>query len=221
MSKELLQQAAEALTAVKHDKSFGCLKEERTQAVVSKALASLEAAGSKTPMAREADTAKVIPLKNFLPAAAAPANCMDCTNHQVVPDRDPNDSFCDDDVAVLCMLSPRTPNANSEYMADRAAFQPVTVACRPYSTRKECDRPAWCPLVKQQEEANAAPATISRDHHVQLLRRMDAALEQALRAAVDLPVEHVMDHNIRKLRAEVRERIAILRRQPASGEVEP
>ena len=27
-------------------------------------------------------------------------NCIDCSSHQVLPDPDPNDWFCDDDVKV-------------------------------------------------------------------------------------------------------------------------
>jgi hypothetical protein len=30
------------------------------------------------------------------------SNCMDCPYHQIVPDPDPTDWFCDDDIAILC-----------------------------------------------------------------------------------------------------------------------
>ena len=62
----------------------------------------------------------------------APANCIDCPAHRVLADSDPSDWFCDDDVKVVCGHAKRT----------------VTVACRPYNTRKESARPEWCPLVK-------------------------------------------------------------------------
>ncbi len=60
------------------------------------------------------------------------SNCVDCPNHEVLPDPDPDDWFCDDDVKVVC----RRVNRN------------ITVACRPYNTRKECEVPDWCPLGK-------------------------------------------------------------------------
>lgn len=61
-----------------------------------------------------------------------PANCMDCKYHQVLPDPDPDDWFCDDDEKVICTLAKRN----------------VTVACRPHHKRKECTTPSWCPLVQ-------------------------------------------------------------------------
>jgi len=50
----------------------------------------------------------------------------------VKPDPDPLDSFCDDDVKVVCTK------------AD--PVREVTVACRPYNVKKETPRPVWCPL---------------------------------------------------------------------------
>jgi hypothetical protein len=60
-------------------------------------------------------------------------NCMDCPFHEVLPDPDPNDWFCDDDSKVICTKTKRKHNS-------------ITVACRPYQLRKECDIPKWCPL---------------------------------------------------------------------------
>lgn len=31
-------------------------------------------------------------------------NCLQCPNHQVINDGDPYDSFCSDDLAVVCKL---------------------------------------------------------------------------------------------------------------------
>jgi len=59
-------------------------------------------------------------------------NCIDCPNHRVLPDPDPNDWFCDDDKKVICNLNEKE----------------ITVACRPYNLRKECETPEWCPLKK-------------------------------------------------------------------------
>jgi hypothetical protein len=60
-------------------------------------------------------------------------NCIDCPFHEVLPDPDPDDSFNDDDVKVVCRKTKRQKNT-------------VTVACRPYNIRKESDIPEWCPL---------------------------------------------------------------------------
>jgi hypothetical protein len=67
------------------------------------------------------------------------SNCMDCEHHQEVRDPDPDDWFCDDDVAVLCTVT--KPRKDSGF-----PYRVITCACRPYNTRKECDIPDWCPL---------------------------------------------------------------------------
>ena len=81
----------------------------------------------------------------------APANCMDCPESSVIPDPDPDDSFCYDDCAVVCR---RTQNDDrkptSRHAADRSEYRAVTVACRPYNRRKEADRPEWCPMVPNE-----------------------------------------------------------------------
>ena len=59
-------------------------------------------------------------------------SCIDCPAHEVLPDPDPFDWFCDDDVKVIC-----------RHMDDKE----ITVACRPYHTRAETTPvPEWCPL---------------------------------------------------------------------------
>ena len=60
-----------------------------------------------------------------------PAHCTSCEHHQVRPDPDPDDWFCDDDVKVVCRA---------------AANKVVTSACRPYNVERESKRPTWCPL---------------------------------------------------------------------------
>lgn len=75
-------------------------------------------------------------------------NCIDCPRHVVVPDPDPTDWFCDDDVAVLCRLVPN-PSENPDKAWQSGApfeYRAVTVSCRPYNDRKECAAPEWCPL---------------------------------------------------------------------------
>ena len=61
-------------------------------------------------------------------------NCMDCGYHRVYSDPDLEDWFCDDDEKVVCTKI----NKN------------ITVACRPYNKRKECETPEWCPLLNKQ-----------------------------------------------------------------------
>lgn len=59
--------------------------------------------------------------------------CIDCSCHTVLPDPDPDDWFCDDDVKVRCTRANRN----------------ITVACRPYNIRRETSPiPDWCPLNK-------------------------------------------------------------------------
>lgn len=74
-------------------------------------------------------------------------NCMDCGNHQVIPDPDPDDWFCDDDVAVVCKITPNDKkDPTSRWTSDYSAYKPVAWSCRPYNTRKESEVPSWCPL---------------------------------------------------------------------------
>ncbi len=68
-------------------------------------------------------------------------NCMDCPHHKVELDPDPSDWFCDDDEKVVCTKK-----------KDKA----ITVACRPYNKRKECETPRWCPLL-QEKRKNERP----------------------------------------------------------------
>lgn len=77
-------------------------------------------------------------------------NCMDCNKHLVENDPDPYDSFNSDDVAVLCQLTENTENV-SHFAPSLGLFQfkPITVSCRPYNKRKECDIPNWCPCIKK------------------------------------------------------------------------
>lgn len=73
-------------------------------------------------------------------------SCMDCPNHQVTSDPDPHDSFCYDDVAVLCKKTPQEPIRGSVWSSDKEFFRPVATSCRPYNKRKESEIPTWCPL---------------------------------------------------------------------------
>lgn len=76
-----------------------------------------------------------------------PENCRDCRHCEVIADPDPDDWFCDDDKAVVCNLTPNPGrDVTSKWMASHHPQRAVTVSCRPYNLRKECDRPEWCPL---------------------------------------------------------------------------
>lgn len=54
----------------------------------------------------------------------------------VLPDPDPYDWFCDDDVKVVCALNRKE----------------ITVGCRPHHIREECKAPKWCPIRVESEE---------------------------------------------------------------------
>jgi hypothetical protein len=76
-------------------------------------------------------------------------NCLDCPHHEIIPDPDPHDWFCDDDIAIICKLKASRPK-ESIYAADRASFKRITCACRPYMARKEANTPDWCPLKEKK-----------------------------------------------------------------------
>jgi len=68
-------------------------------------------------------------------------------------DPDPNDWLRDDDVKVKCLLSNAAPTLSPQGWI--CAGNPyVTVACRPYKLREECETPEWCP--------QASPASINK-----------------------------------------------------------
>jgi len=81
---------------------------------------------------------------------SVPENCLDCRLHSVANDRDPNDSFCDDDQAVFCTMTPNQKrDVASKWLSDRSVFRAVAMSCRPYNLRKESARPDWCPIAPQ------------------------------------------------------------------------
>ena len=75
--------------------------------------------------------------------------CHECPNHFVISDRDPNDWFNDDDVALVCKLMPVTPKKDSKYLSDHSAFKVISSALRPYEVVKT-PVPVWCPLKKEK-----------------------------------------------------------------------
>lgn len=73
--------------------------------------------------------------------------CTKCKHHKVINDGDPHDSFCSDDVAVVCTLVKRKPNLKSEYKVDHQEYKACTTGCRPYNITKETTPiPSWCPI---------------------------------------------------------------------------
>jgi hypothetical protein len=78
------------------------------------------------------------------------SRCFDCPFGKVIPDPDPSDSFCDNDVAVVCT---RCANPNrkttSRYLADRSEFRTVEGSVRPYNAY-HVKQPDWCPLVQAE-----------------------------------------------------------------------
>jgi len=74
-------------------------------------------------------------------------NCIDCPNHRVINDPDPEDWFNDDDVAVVCILAKNDEKGKfPESVAYAQDFRVITSMCRPYNTREESKTPASCPL---------------------------------------------------------------------------
>ncbi len=77
--------------------------------------------------------------KETLPIATLEmTNCLQCPHHEILPDPDPDDWFCDDDVKVFC----------------HKAEKDITVACRPYNVEEESVVPDWCPLIKLNNQEN-------------------------------------------------------------------
>ncbi|OGN08162.1 MAG: hypothetical protein A3J46_00800 [Candidatus Yanofskybacteria bacterium RIFCSPHIGHO2_02_FULL_41_11] len=75
-------------------------------------------------------------------------NCIDCPNHRVIADPDPEDWFNDDDVAVVCSLELNRERGKFSGVAYRNPLRVITSMCRPYNTRAESETPSWCPLRK-------------------------------------------------------------------------
>ena len=78
---------------------------------------------------------------------------MDCPSHKVIADPDPHDWFNDDDEAVLCTLTQGNPNHNSEgewHHEKQNEHRCITVMCRPYQKRSECETPPWCPKLPRE-----------------------------------------------------------------------
>ena len=73
--------------------------------------------------------------------------CLSCPDHRVIDDGDPYDSFCRDDLALVCIkVKNPTQNVKSVWMSERQEFKVVTCSCRPYNLEKESNIPDWCPL---------------------------------------------------------------------------
>jgi len=75
------------------------------------------------------------------------SNCIDCQNHDIINDGDPDDWFCDDDVAVVCTKAKnQNRNPASRYISDHSPHRTITTSCRPHHIRQESNIPDWCPL---------------------------------------------------------------------------
>lgn len=76
-------------------------------------------------------------------------SCIDCQFHKIVPDPDPFDEFCRDDVGVVCTLVVNDDKQEfSLYLIDKHENKSIAVSCRPYNVKKEAIVPHWCPLKK-------------------------------------------------------------------------
>jgi hypothetical protein len=79
-------------------------------------------------------------------------NCAKCPHQEVLPDPDPFDWFCDDDVKVKCNLS------RSAYEGNERKEPYITVGCRPFNVgnKYETSIPNWCPVSKKEKETAKA-----------------------------------------------------------------
>ena len=77
-------------------------------------------------------------------------NCTECPHVQIVGDPDPTDSFCSDDEAALCAISPNTAESKQWLSGNPWPHSPITVSCRPYQIKTSCNIPEWCPLRKEK-----------------------------------------------------------------------
>lgn len=94
----------------------------------------------------------------ILPATKAKVlgSCLECTNHKIIPDPDPNDWFCDDDVAVVCLsASNDKQNTESKWISDRHPNKVIEPSIRPFKVEKEATVPSWCPLKNTQRVTDA------------------------------------------------------------------
>jgi len=80
-------------------------------------------------------------------------NCTECPHHEVVPDPDPHDWFCSDDMAVLCKLKKAGVKDTGSHAGQPWKFKAVSVSCRPYNIEKESAVPKWCPLRRKKSNA--------------------------------------------------------------------
>jgi len=77
------------------------------------------------------------------------AVCAKCEFCKVIADPDPNDSFNDDDRAVVCLkVRNREANPKAARASGRCVNRVVEAAVRPYQVG-EVPVPDWCPLKKR------------------------------------------------------------------------
>jgi len=74
--------------------------------------------------------------------------CLDCPFHKIIDDPDPWDSWCRDDVAIVCTRK-SNPNRkeNSIHASVRSEYDSIAVSCRPFQSvlKSEAIIPEWCP----------------------------------------------------------------------------
>ncbi|WP_415913388.1 hypothetical protein [Neptuniibacter sp. QD37_11] len=86
---------------------------------------------------------------NFNPTAGE-SSCLDCPKHQVIPDPDPDDWFCDDDKAVVCKLALNDErDTSSKWASDHSVYRSIARSARPHHLKKESNTPDWCPKLQR------------------------------------------------------------------------
>lgn len=68
-----------------------------------------------------------------------PKNCLSCSSHHIVEDRNPFNPFRRKDRAILCRKLPPLPKRRFDHRI-------ITCSCNLQEMRQECRTPEWCPL---------------------------------------------------------------------------
>jgi len=78
-------------------------------------------------------------------------SCINCPFHKVINDPDPDDWFCDDDMAIVCTKLPNDEIGKFDSPAyfSRQKFKVVSSGIRPHHVSSFNYIPEFCPEIKQ------------------------------------------------------------------------
>jgi hypothetical protein len=76
------------------------------------------------------------------------SSCLECPKHQLIQDPDPVDPEREEDVAVVCTLSPNPARDPASLLhSDQSPHRPVVTVCPPSLAEAQALIPDWCPLL--------------------------------------------------------------------------